>query len=80
MWVRESIFSFNLSVCSRLGQKEWEKKYICLIDCSFVMHIVYSETAMKFSLSQMDSTSRRIHEIKNIFSKVLIAIAQNFVT
>lgn len=44
------------------------------------MHIVYSETAMKFSLSQMDSTSRRIHEIKNIFSKVLIAIGQNFVT
>lgn len=70
MCIRESIFSFNLSACSRLGQKEWEKYiYIYLIDCSFLMHIVLSETAMKFSRSQTDSTSRRIHEIKNILAK-----------
>lgn len=40
MCIRESIFSFNLSACSRLGQKEWEK-YIYIFNWLFI-HYAYS--------------------------------------
>lgn len=54
-------------------RNKWDKnnKKNCLIDCSFVMHEMYSETVMKFSLSQMSSTSKRINDIAHGLRKVL---------